>query len=361
MTRQVVHLLGTAQPHGTGVARIVAATAAKLDPARYRVEAWFLGGSGPLAAEIERAGVTVRVIDWSNGARDPIGAWRFWRGLRQARPAIVHQHSGARAVSALTRAATDAALIIHVHGRILEARGQRPMPIVVPGADAVIAVSRAVAQHVQNTVARVIYTGVDVPERQHGGSPTGRLLGVAARLVPVKGVADVIRAVGQVRNRVPDVRLEIAGDGPERPALEECVRQLGLSDSVTFLGWQADLAPVFSRWDVVVQGSRDEGFPVALVEAMAAGLPVVATAVGGTVELVETGRTGWLVPPEDPEALASRLCGVLADGLQRRAMGVAARARVRECFSANRMAGEIEAIYDELLARKVGGRRLASR
>jgi glycosyltransferase involved in cell wall biosynthesis len=355
MTAQILHLLGTAQPHGAGVARIVAAIAAKINPARYRVQAWFLGGRGPLAAEMERAGVAVRVIDWSKGARDPIGAWRFFRGLRETRAAIVHQHTGARSVSALTRAATDAALIVHVHGRILEARGQRPMPLRVPNADAVIAVSRAVAQQVQNASARVIYTGVEIPDRQHIGSPSGHVLGMAARLVPVKGVADALLAVAQVRNSVLDVRLEIAGDGPERPALEQRVRELGLSDSVTFLGWQADLAPVFSRWDVFVQASREEGFPVALVEAMAAGLPAVATAVGGTVEAVEAGWTGWLTPPEDPGALAGRLCGVLADSQHRRAMGAAARARVRDCFSADRMAGEIEALYEELLAERAGG------
>jgi glycosyltransferase involved in cell wall biosynthesis len=355
MTRQVLHLLGTAQPSGAGVARIVRTIATRLDPTKYGVHAWFLGENGPLAAELHSAGVSVRVIQWSQGARDPWGAWRFWRNVRRTHFAIVHVHSGARSVSGLVRAATGAALVVHVHGRILEARGQRPMPIRVPNADAVIAVSRAVAQQVQDGAARVIYTGVESPDRHHLGSASGHVLGVAARLVPVKGVADVIRAVAQVRNGVPDVRLEIAGDGPERPALERRVRELGLSDCVAFLGWRADLASVFSRWDVFVQASHEEGFPVALAEAMAAGLPAVATAVGGTVELVDAGRTGWLAPPEDPDTLAGRLRGLLADSQQRRAMGAAARARMRDCFSADRMAREIEALYEELLAEKAGG------
>jgi glycosyltransferase involved in cell wall biosynthesis len=145
-----------------------------------------------------------------------------------------------------------------------------------------------------------------------------------------------------------DLHLQIAGAGPERPALDEDIRALGLNDAVRFLGWQADLAPWLAGWDIFVQPSLEEGLPIAAMEAMAAGLPVVATAVGGTPELVEDGKTGWLVPPGDPAALVQRIRALLLNPEQARVIGAAGRARVREKFSTDRMVTELSAIYDEL-------------
>jgi len=350
----VLHVLGSAQPEGTGIARIVAAVAARLDPRRFRVHAWFLGGEGPLAKWLETAGVPVRTLDWQYGVRDPLGAWRFWWTLRREDFAIVHQHYGGRSVRWLARRATGASIVVHLHGRVVESKGPHPLPVRVTGANAVIATSRAVAERVMDVKPHVVYPGVEVPEGAGSGmavtrATKARVIGTAGRLVPIKGIVYLIRALASLKRDIPDLRLEIAGSGPERTTIETEVRLHGLTDCVTFLDWQVELAPVFARWDVFVLPSLEEGFGIAALEAMAAGLPVVATAVGGIPELVEDGRTGWLVPPADPDALADRLRDLLLDPERRRAMGAAGRARARESFSVERMAAAISEIYDRLL------------
>src|SRR5690349_16349839 len=139
MPADILHILGTAQAEGAAIAHIVGALANGVDPERYRIHTWFLGPPGPLAAELELRGATVRELYWEWGARDPAGAWRFWRELRSCNFAIVHQHYGGRSVRGLAAWATRAPVIIHLHGRILESRGAVPIPLRVGGADAVIA------------------------------------------------------------------------------------------------------------------------------------------------------------------------------------------------------------------------------
>lgn len=354
MSHHVLHLIATAQPEGKAFAWMVGALARGLDPERYSIEAWFLGGDGPLAAELRDAGIQVRVLNWMRGARDPFGAWRFWRALRGQEFAIVHMHLGGRSVRWLARGITRAKIIAHLHGRVLESRGPTPVLFPVQGFDLVIATSRAVAERALGAQPVVVYPGVAVPEQRGEVSadlqaPPPRIVGTAGRLVPIKGIGYLIRALAVLRTEFSDLRLEIAGSGPERPAIENEVKSLGLADCVTFLGWQDDLLPVLTRWDVFALPSLEEGFGIAALEAMAAGLPVVATAVGGVPELVQDGVTGWLVPPRDSAALADRLRALLLDPRQRRIMGVAGRVRARENFSVDRMVAAIAKIYDSLL------------
>jgi glycosyltransferase involved in cell wall biosynthesis len=174
-------------------------------------------------------------------------------------------------------------------------------------------------------------------------------LGVASRLVPIKGIVHLIRAVGLLRRDVAGIRLEIAGAGPDRATLQQEVRTLGLHDMVAFVGWQPDMWPWLERWDIFVQPSLAEGFGVATLEAMAAGLPVVASSAGGLPELIEDGRTGYVVPPADPATLAARLRHLVLHADLREAMGAAGRVRVRQHFSPQRMAAEIATVYDRLL------------
>ena len=214
----------------------------------------------------------------------------------------------------------------------------------------VIACSNAVAQFVQGISPQVIPNGTEPLSSISCGSQSGRLLGTACRLAPSKGIIYLIRAVASLRTEFPDLRLEIAGSGPDQAALAQEVVRYGLADSVTFLGWQSPLAPLMATWDIFVHPSLDEGLPIAVIEAMAAGLPVVATAVGGTPELVDHGRTGWLVPPKDPEALANRLRMLLLNPERRRSMGASGRARVSESFSSDRMAAAVCRVYDNIVA-----------
>jgi len=336
------------------MARIVGALARGLDPERYHIHALFLAGAGPLVDVLQQAGVQARALDWWRGARDPVGAWRFWRSLRTLRFSLVHLHFGGRSVCWLARKATQAKIIRHLHGRILEPQGLTPVYFSARGTDAVVAVSQAVASRVVGGPARVIYAGValppgDLPQR----CPTSQIIiGTAGRLVELKGIEYLISAVATLRREFPALRVEIAGSGPQREKLEEAVAHAGLGEQVEFLGWIDDLASLLPRWDVFVMPSLEEGFPIAALDAMAAGLPVVATSVGGVPELIEDGKTGWLVPPRDAEALASRLRLLLCNTELRLHMGAAGYARVRDYFSAAPMTESFAQLYDELLDEK---------
>jgi glycosyltransferase involved in cell wall biosynthesis len=361
MPYQILHLLGTARLEAAGIVRIVAQLAGGLNPDRYQLHAWFLGGEGPLGAELEAAGARVRMVDWRDGVRDPLGAFEFWRLLRRHRFAVVHQHYGGRSVRWLARRAMRCAIVVQLHSYVAESRGLTPVRLRVRQADRVIAVCQAIANSVTNARPRVVYPGLQVDdndkapaERHPGGALT---VGTAGRLVPVKGIDCLLRAVSLLRPEFPNLRLEIAGTGPQQAALERQVRSLGLQGPVNFLGWRTDTEAVLKRWDVYAQPSLEDGFPVAALEAMAMGLPVVASAVGGLPELVADGQTGWLVPPGNPEALAGRLRTLLADPALRRAMGENGQARVRRNFSRDQMVASISEIYEELL----GGSQLAAR
>ena len=180
------------------------------------------------------------------------------------------------------------------------------------------------------------------------------VIGTIGRLVPIKGIVYLVRALALLRD-LPRVRLDIVGSGPELPALEHEVRVRNLVGRVRFLGWQADIAAPLATWDVYVQPSVLDTFPVATIEATAAGLPVVATTAGGFPELVEDGQSGWLVPPRDL-CSASRpvaLCLLLDKALRDR-MGMPGRQSAGTGLGSislgRRMVREISNIYDEVLA-----------
>ena len=354
MPAAILHLLGTAQPEGSGIARIVSSLAAGLDPAKYHVHAWFLGPSGPLVEELQAAGASARAIDWPRGVRDPAGAYRFWRCLTKHDFAIVHQHYGARSIRRLVGLSSDARLVVHLHGSISEPVSALRIPVAVRGADAVIAVSHAAALQLPSLRPRVVHAGVESSTEIQPEFRSPRetvVVGAACRLVPLKGLMDLIQAVASLHLEFPGLRLEIAGTGPQRHDLEREVDRLSLGGRVRFLDWVQDLRPVLRSWDIFAMPSLDEGLPISAIEAMAEGLPIVATSVGGMPELVENGETGYLVPPSDVAAFTKCLRLLLLDPIQRQQMGAAGRQRVREHFSVDRMVAEIEAIYDSLMAK----------
>jgi glycosyltransferase involved in cell wall biosynthesis len=148
----------------------------------------------------------------------------------------------------------------------------------------------------------------------------------------------------------PTARLLLAGDGPERPALEGTVRTLRLGPFVRFLGTLDDPWPLLAAADIFALPSLWEGMPNALLEAMAAGLPAVATAVGAVPEMVDDGREALVVPPGDAGALARALAELAAGPARRRAMGALARQRVEHAYRIEATVAQTERLYDELLA-----------
>jgi glycosyltransferase involved in cell wall biosynthesis len=185
-----------------------------------------------------------------------------------------------------------------------------------------------------------------------GLDPRQPVVGTIGRLEDRKGHDQLLRAAGEMlagaNGRRP--QLVIVGDGPLRESLAGQARTLGVADSVRFEGTVADVRPVLAAMDVFVLPSRAEGMSNALMEAMAAGRPVVATAVGGNTEVVTDGETGLLVPPGNPAAIARAVDGLLGDPERASRLGAAARQFVTHHFGARARVAELERLYEERLA-----------
>lgn len=346
----VLHLLGTAEREGSGVAKIVAELAQNLNP-KYKLHAWFLKSDGPLVKELRNCGADAHWIGWENGVRDPLGAMRFWRQLRSEDYALVHQHWGARSIRQLVRWGTNAKVVVHSHGRFLEEGELRCEPAAVRGADAIIAVSEFIAQQLPGKQVHVVYSGVRPSEpirRRDPDRPDSLVIGTACRIIKAKGVRDLVSTFAGLNREFPTLRLEVAGAGPEEGSLFKLAQDLGLAHAVRFLGWVDDLRYVLRTWDVFALPSYDEALPISILEAMAEGLPVVATNVGGIPELVENERTGFLVPPGDVDALRRALHRLIEHSELRAKLGDQGRLRAETKFSVEQMVAEIESIYDAL-------------
>ncbi|HEV7529979.1 MAG TPA: glycosyltransferase [Solirubrobacteraceae bacterium] len=178
------------------------------------------------------------------------------------------------------------------------------------------------------------------------------VLGAVGVLRAQKALHVLLRAIPQVRERWPDVRVLIVGDGPERAPWQQLAKELGIEDAVIFLGHRGDVPDVLRALDVAVSCSDFEGSPLAVMEYMDAALPVAATSVGGVPDLIESGVHGLLVARGDSSALASAIVELLADPARSREMGARARERRRTEFDIDTLVHRLEDLYLELLAQR---------
>ncbi len=216
---------------------------------------------------------------------------------------------------------------------------------------------------------RIVHCGIApaLYGTQRARKAPGKTLLFVGRLAAVKGVAILLQALAQVRERHPDVVVRLVGDGPERTGLEQQAQSLGLEDSVRFLGYlgQADVAKELNAADMLVLPSFAEGVPVVLMEAMASRIPVVASRVAGVQELVEDGVSGHALPPGDIDTLVATLDMLLSDPERRAAMGEAGRAKVNAEFDIAQEAnwlgklfsGSLSGALPEGLRPRLGGNR----
>ena len=215
--------------------------------------------------------------------------------------------------------------------------------------------------------SRVIVNGIDAARILASARPRAEarraleldqealVVGTVARFDPVKRLDVLLRAFGLVSAMRPTARLVIVGDGPERARLSALAVSLGIEDRVRFPGFIAEASRLLATLDLYASASSKEGLPLAILEAMACMLPVVATRVPGHVDVVAHGVTGLLATPDDHRALAQGMLDLLAEPQRRAEMGTAGRRRVEERFSASRMAAETADLYRATVGRFAGG------
>jgi glycosyltransferase involved in cell wall biosynthesis len=205
----------------------------------------------------------------------------------------------------------------------------------------------------------VLYNGVDVDAfaAQTNRTAARAALGAAenefviiqvARLDYLKDHATALRTIARVVAKSPQTRLVLVGDGPESTTIESQVRELKIDDNVRLLGTRSDVDRLLPGADVFLLTSASEGIPLTVIEAMAAGLPVVGTDVGGMNEVVADNATGFLTPAKDDAALANRLLRLAGDPNLRQHMGAAGRARAKDLFDEPRMCAEYQRLYLDL-------------
>jgi sugar transferase (PEP-CTERM/EpsH1 system associated) len=319
--------------------------------------------AGALAPQFERIGVAVETL-----SKPPGSIWKrviqVAGALRRARADVLHTHNpGPHLHGALAAKLAGVPVLVHTkHGRNFV---DRPLAVrlnrfAAALSDCVVAVSEDAArvaldlEKVSPTKVRIIRNGVDLDRFQYRPprrSDEGIRAVTVARLDPIKDQVTLLRAVRLVVDKEPAFTLDIVGDGPSRPELELLRGTLGLARHVRFHGFQHDVQPYLAQSDYFVLSSLSEGIPLTLLEAMAVGLPGVATDVGGNREVVVSGETGYLVPAEAPGALADAMLLVQADPMGLDRMGRAARHRVDSMFALRDVVARYEGIYFECLAR----------
>jgi glycosyltransferase involved in cell wall biosynthesis len=320
--------------------------------------------SGGLSEPLEAAGVPVWPLTRRLVKRRVSVAYArgIRRLLRERRFDLVHAHIFASAVAAaIATLGKEAPLVIteHTEASWQTWRTRRVSRWAHRRAKRVIAVSTPIERrlierdgvppHLVTRIPNAVIPASDEPPDPAGALPDGwvegPLVGVVARLQPEKGVANFLKAAARVSEISPRARFLVVGDGPLREELLNLVEHLGISERVRFLGYRTDSRALMGLMDLLVVPSLTEGSPLIVLEAMAAGVPVVASAVGGIPDQVRHGREGILVPPDDPDALGDALGALLRDPAYARRLGEAGRRRTENEFSHETLVRRIEAVY----------------
>ncbi|ATB40969.1 glycosyl transferase family 1 [Cystobacter fuscus] len=337
-------------------------------PASYRVQVSVLDAVGPLMEPIRKMGITPEEFSLRGSLARPntlAQVIRMARWLKQERVELVHVHDFYATVLAVPAAKLAGTKVIvgrldlaHWHGRVRRAllRGLTQMADHVVGNAEAIRGMLVEEEGISPEKITVIPNGLDIvrfdQRRRAGlqaplpdthGAPV--VVHVANMNHPVKRQEDLLRALALVRRAGHTLHAFLVGDGPRRPEMEKLAGSLGLADRVHFLKHRGDVPAIYERADFGVLCSSAEGMSNAVMEGMAAGLPMVVTNVGGNPELVADGERGLVVPPLRPEALGEAFLQLLGDRERGRRMGARARAFVERELSLTRMVRRHDALY----------------
>lgn len=336
---------------------------------------------GSLETDAVEAGIAVVHVPHLRRPVAPVGdllalIW-LYRYLRREKPAIVATHlAKAGTVGRLAAALAGVPVRVHTfHGHVLDGYFGRLSTAVFLQVERFlgrlttqfIAISPEIAADLDRLAigrgkTTIVRLGLNLDHlaghaqgalRSEVLVPAGApLVGIVGRLVPIKAHGLFLEAAEAVLRQRPDVHFAIVGDGELWDQLHADVDRRGLQGRVHFTGWRADLGAVYSDLDVVVCCSRNEGTPVSLIEACAAGRPVIGTQVGGIPDIITPGVNGLLVPSGSSASLAAAIDDLVADPAKRAAMGEAGRRKVLERHGADRMVNELKDLYRNLLERR---------
>jgi glycosyltransferase involved in cell wall biosynthesis len=294
-------------------------------------------------------------------------AWRLSRIVKQLRPDVLHAHDphavamAALALSMSTQLAKPPLVAsrrvdFHLRGSSLSRWKYRQVDCFVCASAAIR--KMLIGDGVPEVRAVTVHEGIDL-EHVQSAPPAdlhadlwlphhAPIVGNVAALVPHKGQRHLIESAMLVLPKVPDARFVIAGEGELRPALERQIREHHLEKHVLLAGFRPDVLSLHKAFDIFVMSSLTEGLGTSLLDAMACGKPIVATAAGGIPEVVVDGETGFLVAPRDHEGMARAIVALLKDEDLRRHMGEAGRTRARVHFSAERMVQDTLRVYQRV-------------
>ncbi|HTU21295.1 MAG TPA: glycosyltransferase [Gemmataceae bacterium] len=363
---QVLHSLHV------GGAEVLAARLARQLGSSFRFVFACLDELGPLGQELLDEGFAVRVLKRRAGF-DWKCPWRLACFLWQEKVDLVHAHQYTPFFYAMAarRLYRRPAVLFTEHGRHHPDHPRRKRMLVnrllLEKRDRVVGVGKAVRQAlvhnegIPNRRVEVIYNGVNLapfsngrPDRlairQEIGVGAGDLVLLqVARLDYLKDHATALRTLSRLRQDRADARLVLVGDGQERGAIEELIQRLDLSANVRLLGLRSDVNHLLAAADVFLLSSISEGIPLTLIEAMAAGVPVVSTNVGGVPEVVEDSQTGLLAPAGDDAALAAQVLRLMSNPEWRGEIVRRARQRAQQLFSEKQMHQAYQKLYQEML------------
>jgi len=360
-----------------GAEKILYYTATGLDYDKYDISVCSLKKMGEIARALEKQGIAVYCLHM--GDRESFWGWlssiialiRLSPYIIRIRPTIIHSFLFRANILARIAGYLTGVPIIISSVRVMggEKKYFHYVEMITSFmVDHYITVSESVKRHIidksriSNEKISVIYNGVNIKSQDNAYEQNAkipfkienedRILMTVGRLHEQKGHCYLIQAVSEVRKEFPKVKLLITGEGEEENNLKKLVKSLDLTNEVIFAGLSSDIEGIFPMAELFILPSLWEGLPNALLEAMAAGKPVVATKVGGIPEIVVHGETGILIPPRNPHALAIAIVDLLQDRLKAKDMGEAGRIRAGKRFSIYKMIEKTENLYQELLKEK---------
>lgn len=287
---------------------------------------------------------------------------RLWKAMRSFKPNVVHTHHLYQLFYAWPGALLSGARLIHTEHEyysLVPAKSRFMLRQISRFCNAITAVNRETSDFLVQKVkipkskVHIVVNGIDFRKianasssrEQFGLSEEDPVAGIVARLHPVKDHAMLLKAFRIVVDNVPNAKLLVAGDGSERERLEKQTHDLGLKHAVIFLGTRSDIPNILSCIDIFVLASWKEGLPLSILEAMAAGKPIVATDVGGVPSLVNDSGSGIIVPPRDPESMANAVIQMLKNKKDREIFGNAGQEYVKQNYSLDTSIKKYESLY----------------